>query len=156
MCYPKTMLTGKQEKFAQAIIDGHSKTQAYRMAYECENMLPITVNHEAHLLSLTPTISARIAEIRGQLDTAMVGIRIDTAEKLAHEAQINLNGARMDGAWAPANKALEIIGRVSGVLDSPGPETTIKITKVTVMLPPDTKVLGADTVIDADYEILEP
>lgn len=129
-------LTPKQEAFTQAILGGHSKTQAYRMSYSCDDMNPFTVNHEAHLLSLNPKIATRIDALKEAVSTELVARQIETAENLAHDARINLNGARMDGAWAPANKAIELIARLTGNLEGPERTTEVRITKVTVVLPP--------------------
>ena len=104
-------LTPKQEKFAQAIVDGHTQSEAYKLAYDTGDMLPATIHNRAYKLMRHGEIAARIAEAREAVATGLMATRIWTAEKLVDEAETNLTGAREDHAWAPANKAVEIIAR---------------------------------------------
>lgn len=61
------MLTQKQEKFVQGIIEGKSQAEAYRAAYNCENMSDNAIYREASLLIDTPKIAQRLKEIREQM-----------------------------------------------------------------------------------------
>ena len=61
------MLTQKQEKFVQGIIEGKSQAEAYRSAYNCENMSDNAIYREASLLIDTPKIAQRLKEIREQM-----------------------------------------------------------------------------------------
>ena len=59
------MLTAKQEKFAQCIaLEDMTYTDAYKTAYNAENMSNKTVNEQACVLAKDPKISARIDELR--------------------------------------------------------------------------------------------
>ncbi len=64
------MPTSKQEKFAQAIVDGANQSDAYRLVYDTENMLPNTIHHEAYLLAGDHYVAARITELRQSLQDA--------------------------------------------------------------------------------------
>jgi phage terminase small subunit len=61
------MLTQKQEKFVQCIIEGKSQAEAYRSAYNCEKMSDNAIYREASLLIDTPKVSQRLKEIREQM-----------------------------------------------------------------------------------------
>lgn len=59
------MLTPKQERFAQAIaLDGLNYTDAYKAAYNTDNMSDKTVNEKASLLKDNDKVRARINELR--------------------------------------------------------------------------------------------
>ena len=61
------MLTPKQEKFVQGIIEGKSQADAYRSAYSTKNMTDKTIREEASRLMSDPNISATVKELRGQV-----------------------------------------------------------------------------------------
>ena len=61
------MLTQKQEKFVQGIIEGKSQADAYRAAYPNQKMSDKTIWETASLLMKNPKVTARIAEIREQM-----------------------------------------------------------------------------------------
>ena len=118
-------LTAKQEKFAQPIVDGCGQSEAYKLAYGTSNMLPATIHNNAYKLMHHGEIAARISEARETVDAELMEIRTWTAGKLVEEAETNLAGARAAGAWAPANKAVEIIPRLTGNLDGPKSDTNV-------------------------------
>lgn len=62
------MLTPKQEKFVQCIIEGMSQSDAYRSAYSAKNMTDKTVWESASRLMNDSKVSARIKELREQID----------------------------------------------------------------------------------------
>ena len=57
------MLTAKQEKFVQGLVKGLSQRQAYKEAYNAENMADKTIDNEAYLLFKNPDISERYNEL---------------------------------------------------------------------------------------------
>jgi hypothetical protein len=57
-------LTDKQEKFAQCIAKGYTQADAYREAYDCEDMIDNTVYKEACLLMNNPKITERVKELK--------------------------------------------------------------------------------------------
>ena len=118
-------------------------------------MLPATIANNAYkLLHKNNDITTTIAETKQAVATEMVTLSKWTAEKLVDEAEINLKGSRDDHSWSPANKALEIIGRVTGTLQERPTVSEVRITKVTVVL----SGVGGDAggVVEAEsYEVLE-
>jgi phage terminase small subunit len=61
------MLTAKQEKFVQNIIEGMSYADAYRSAYDTKRMADKTIHEKACLLAGQDKITARIKELRDRL-----------------------------------------------------------------------------------------
>ena len=61
------MLTAKQEKFVQCIVEGKSQADAYRSAYSAKNMSNNAIYREASLLMDNPNISQRVNELRSQV-----------------------------------------------------------------------------------------
>jgi hypothetical protein len=80
------MLTDKQENFARAIaLDGMNQSDAYRSAYNTENMSESTIWNEAYLLASHREVSKRINELR----TMTLAPKIMTAqERLAWLTEI--------------------------------------------------------------------
>ncbi len=66
------MLTAKQEKFVQGIIEGKSQADAYRSAYSTKNMSDKTIWEAASTLMRDPKVSTRVTELRSQLMRASI------------------------------------------------------------------------------------
>ena len=61
-------LTIKQENFCQKVIELSGRlSDAYREAYDAEQMTPESIKVEAHRLSTSPGVASRIAELRGEM-----------------------------------------------------------------------------------------
>lgn len=74
----KNKLTPKQEKFAQKYVECSNASEAYRQAYDTENMSDKVIWNEACILTGNRGVAVMIEEIRKQLaDKTMV-----TLEKL--------------------------------------------------------------------------
>ena len=61
------MLTAKQEKFVQGIIEGKNQAEAYRSDYNTKKMADKTIWENASRLMADSKVTARIAEIREKL-----------------------------------------------------------------------------------------
>ena len=66
------MLTAKQERFCQAIIEGMTQADAYRTAYNSKKATDKTVQESASRLMADPKISARVNELRERLTSAKI------------------------------------------------------------------------------------
>lgn len=86
-------LTQKQEKFKNLVISGYGVTEAYREAYDCENMGSKSINKEAVLLSQHPKIAPAIEEAKKQATEKAVCTAEWVAERLKEEAQYTGEGA---------------------------------------------------------------
>ena len=56
-------LTTKQELFIQGLIKGYSQREAYKMAYNCENMKDSTIDNNAYKLMQNNEILTRYQEL---------------------------------------------------------------------------------------------
>ena len=56
-------LTTKQELFTQGLIKGYSQREAYKMAYNCENMKDSTIDNNAYKLMQNNEILTRYQEL---------------------------------------------------------------------------------------------
>lgn len=63
----KLKLTVKQEKFAQGLFAGLSQREAYKQAYNCDNMTDKTVDEAACRSANDSKIVARIDQLNGEL-----------------------------------------------------------------------------------------
>lgn len=66
------MLTPKQEKFAQGIIEGMSQADAYRSAYSTKNQADKTIWENASRLMADSKVQARVKELREQLTNELI------------------------------------------------------------------------------------
>ena len=62
-----TKVTIKEEIFVQKRIEGYSQTEAYRFAYNCENMKDKTVTEKASKLMAKDNVRARYEELKNEL-----------------------------------------------------------------------------------------
>lgn len=75
-------LTAKQEAFCQAIADGMNQSDAYRKAYDAEEMKPITVIKRASELMANGDIAGRVASLRAKLEEKALWSRQDSVQAL--------------------------------------------------------------------------
>lgn len=57
-------LTAKQEKFAQLVAQGHTQSDAYREAYDAENMTNDSIKIEASRLMDNPNVSLTVDKLK--------------------------------------------------------------------------------------------
>ena len=76
------MLTPKQEKFVQSLIQGMSQADAYRSAYSTKNMSDKTIYEAASRLVADSNVSARLQELRDQMTKETIMTAQDRLEWL--------------------------------------------------------------------------
>ncbi len=64
-------MTPKQEKFCQAIIQGHNQSEAHCLAYGVKKATPKTINERASRLMANSKVVARVAELRAPVVKAV-------------------------------------------------------------------------------------
>lgn len=101
------MLTAKQELFVNKIIEGMSQADAYRAAYSTKNMNDKTIHEAASRLASDSKVSARLAELRGQLTKET----IMSAEKRLEWLTGVITGAHMT---ADKLRAVDIMNKMTG------------------------------------------
>lgn len=85
-------LTIKEEIFVQRRIEGYSQTEAYRFAYNCENMKDKTVTEKASKLMAKDNVRARYEELKNELKQKM----FYTVEKANEDLEWIKNKAKED------------------------------------------------------------
>ena len=123
------MLTAKQEKFVQNIIEGMSQADAYRSAYNTDTMSDKTVNEKASLLKDNDKIRARINELREESMSPKVMSAKKRKERLTeiiNDDDVDIN-AKL--------KAIDLLNKMDGeyvqkIAAEVQTETTINITLV--------------------------
>lgn len=66
------MLTPKQEKFVQGIIEGKSQADAYRSAYNAKRMTDKTIHEAASKLMADNKIATRVQELRDMVTKSTI------------------------------------------------------------------------------------
>jgi hypothetical protein len=130
-------LSNKRETFCQLVaLQGMNPTQAYREAYNVTSDRKRTSTENASRLMKDSNIEQRISNLK---DTVIDRIVTDTAwtkERFITEAENNLNQSRELNQMNPANTSLQLIGRVTGILeDKPNNQINIGIVETLGRLP---------------------
>ena len=101
-------LTPKQEAFCKAIaIDDMNYSDAYRKAYDTENMSPFTINEKASRLKDKDKIATRINELRKMVDTPRIMNARQRRERLSRIAENSPDeNAQM--------KAIDLLNKMDG------------------------------------------
>ena len=85
-------LTVKQEIFIQRLLEGNTQAEAYRFAYNCENMKDKTIIEKASKLMAQSNIRARYEELKNELKQKM----FYTVEKANEDLEWIKNKAKED------------------------------------------------------------
>lgn len=130
-------LSNKRETFCQLVaLQGMNPTQAYREAYNVTSDRKRTSTENASRLMKDSNIQQHISNLK---DTVIDRIVTDTAwtkERFITEAENNLNQSRELNQMNPANTSLQLIGRVTGILeDKPNNQINIGIVETLGRLP---------------------
>lgn len=120
------MLTAKQEKFVQNIIDGMTQADAYRGSYDTSRMTDKTVHEKASRLMADDKVRARLEELRGMMmkPTIMSAQeRLELLTRMARGEEPELVVKLVDGEEVtlefPASlktrrEAIDIMNRMTG------------------------------------------
>ena len=102
------MLTAKQDKFVNCIIEGMSQADAYRSAYNTSRMTDKTIHESASKLMADPKISTRVAELREK----MTSKSIMTAQERMEWLTELINNA--DAGTTDRLRAIDIMNKMQG------------------------------------------
>ena len=155
-CYhPSMALTAKQELFAQLVAAGATQSAAYRQAYHVSPDTPGTTTwDDASELARHPLVSPRIEELKATYQKAMVGAQAWNLARFVAGAEENWALAKANKQIGSANGALELIGRVTGLLSEKPREPQQPITRVVIVLNHGADAHGRPRIIEAAYEVL--
>lgn len=101
------MLTAKEEKFSVNVFSGMTLTDAYKDAYNTDNMTDKTANEKASILAKKDKIRSRIQELREQANSKAILSVIQRKEMLTDIAITNDN---VDSKM----KAIDILNKMDG------------------------------------------
>ena len=166
-------LTSKQMRFADAVSSGINPTAAYRDIYNMSDKRPATATEAASRLMKNSNVLARIEAVTEAAEAKIASEIAWSRSRYLNELQINLDGSREAGAWPAANGALQMLGKVTGHLDSKVTiESSLEATINVIHKLPDAVLeelaalgasdaatidTGADAaIIEAQYQLLEP
>ena len=104
-------LTTKQEKFAQLWFSLGNKTEAYRQAYDAENLTDAVINVKAVELSKNGKVSVRYQEL---MDAARERneTTVDSLDQMAKEA---FEVAKEEGQAAAMNQSVTVLAKLHGL-----------------------------------------
>lgn len=102
------MLTAKQEKFVQNIIQGMSQADAYRSAYDASKMSDKTIHERASVLASQDKVKTRLKELRDKLASESI---MSAQERMEWLTQIIKD---KDEGTNDKLKAVDILNRMSG------------------------------------------
>ena len=166
-------LTDKQCRFADAVSSGINPTAAYRDIYNIKSDRLATANEASSRLMANSKVAARIEAVTEAAKAETVAELAWSRSRYLKELETNLDGSRNSGAWPAANGALQMLGKVTGHLDSKVTiESSLEATINVIHKLPDAVLeelaaLGAsdaatiDTgaeaaIIEAEYQIIDP
>ena len=159
---PVTGLTPQQEAFAQLLASPAPISQhaAYLQAGYSSNSLPSTIDEEASRLANTPKILARIQQLKTAAQAKVVAKHSWNLDRIVTQAEKHVDIALTGGfkGVPAANGALELIGRVTGLLSDKAREPQQQpITRVVIVLNHGQDPHGRPRIIEeAAYEVLPP
>ena len=165
----QSLKSSKQEKFSRLIaLDGLSISEAYKQSYNCENMKQDSIYQLSCRLSKQVKIRSRIEQLRESVTDKLISDLAWTKERFIKEAEANLIQSRESNQMNPANTSLQLIGKVTGILeDRPQNQINIGIVETLGKLPDSvlaslealsgsTETIEAMDTIEASYQIIEP
>ena len=106
-------LTPKQEAFARYVAEGDTYAQAYRQAYDAENMSDNTIRVEASRLASNPIVSLMVMELQ-EAANVQTQYTIEKAMKELEEAR--LLGMK-EGQVSSAVSAIEKKAKLNGLFE---------------------------------------
>lgn len=106
-------LTEKQEAFVQAVFSGDNFSDAYRQAYDAENMSNASIHRQAHELAYSPKVSARLEQLSREKEHERRMQRVSRADRTLQKLEeIALRPGDPDGTQV---RALELLGKTMGL-----------------------------------------
>ena len=162
-------LTSKQELFSKLVaLDGLNPSEAYRQIYDSNPSNQSSIHEQSSKLMSNSKVSTRIQELKEAVTSEIVANVVWTKERFINEAETNLSLSRESNQMNPANTALSLIGKVTGILeDKPVNQVNIGIVETLGKLPdsvlqalesmgaPEPVAIDDSEAIEASYQLLD-
>ena len=94
------MLTAKQEAFCQAVADGMNQSDAYRHAYNSDNLKPESLHVKASIVANNDKVRLRVKELKDALSQKALWTREDAVCELKEIAAMGKDGKQLGAATA--------------------------------------------------------
>jgi phage terminase small subunit len=107
-----TGLTDKQEAFAVLVASGKNQSEAYRLAYDAEKMLPASVWTEASLLLSNPKVASRLMVLNQEKENQRRMMAVSRAERVLQRLETLADNATTESVKVRAN---ELLGKTAGL-----------------------------------------
>lgn len=131
-----TSLTLKQEAFCQAYIETGNASEAYRTAYAADKMKSESINRKAKELLDNGKISARVAELRGEIKQRH-NVTVDTLLgelEEARQAALQAETPQSSAAVAATMGKAKLVGLDKQVIDHTSSDGSMTPTPTTIRL----------------------
>jgi len=106
-------LTAKQLKFANGAVSGMSLADAYRNAYDAENMTPKAIQVEASRLAARPDVALTMQTIAGQIQAKMQAVTVSDRDMLITNLRRWTKGD--ETPTSGQLRAAELLGKACGL-----------------------------------------
>lgn len=106
-------LTAKQLKFATGAVSGLSLAEAYRQAYDAENMSNKAITVEASRLAARPDIALAMQALSDEKAREMRIVTVSDRDNLLNKLRAWTNGEAV--ATASQLRAAELLGKACGI-----------------------------------------
>ena len=106
------MLTSKQNKFIEGIIEGSCQSDAYRLAYDKTNMSSKTTWEAASRLSNNPKVIARLDQLSAEKEQNNRMFTLSYEDKIINKLWDIVDTSKNNRVRV---KALELLGRSCGL-----------------------------------------
>jgi hypothetical protein len=118
-------LTGKQEQFAVGLSEGLTNCEAYRRAYNCENMQQTSVEVEACKLAQHPKIAQRVKDLLEAKQAKAQHAAVRNEERIWRQVWGVLESQQTPAAVKVSAAALaaKLSGMLTDRVEIKGPET---------------------------------
>ena len=109
------MLTSKQNKFIEGIIEGSCQSDAYRLAYDKTNMSSKTIWEAASRLSKNPKVVARLDQLTAEKEQNNRMFALSYEDKIINRLWDIVDTSKNKRVRV---KALELLGRSCGLFSN--------------------------------------
>lgn len=106
-------LTAKQLKFANGAVSGMSLADAYRNAYDAENMTPKAIQVEASRLAARPDVALAMQTIAGEMQAKMQAVTVSDRDMLITNLRRWTKGD--ETPTSGQLRAAELLGKACGL-----------------------------------------
>ena len=106
-------VTGKQQAFIEAIIEGNNISDAYRLAYDASNMSNASIHVEACRLAKNPNVSLMLDRYYSDMEANNRLMTLTRRDRVISKLeQVALRDGEADGTQV---RALELLGKSMGL-----------------------------------------